>query len=98
MNTLTYFKAATEAMFAQEGAMTVPQFISYAHEVLRGEGAEYLYERIAEIRGEIAQFGDAGPGALFHLRPAVAEFNQIAARYEQLTGHSVPRLALPSPR
>ena len=78
--------------------MTKHQFIVYAEEVLFGEGVECLYERIAEIRGEIARFGDAGPGSLYRLSKDIQSYNRIGERWAALTGRHFNRLAIPCPR
>lgn len=78
-----------------EPLMTAKQFISYAEEMLFGEGTECLHERIAEVQGEINMFGDSGPGSMLRLRESVTLYNNVAARYEQLTGAKVQRLRMP---
>lgn len=79
--------------------MTADEFISYAYEVLFGEGVEPLLEQIAEYNSEVAMFGDAGPGMGLRLGLAITEYNRIARRYEYLTGSKVPALPyMRSPR
>lgn len=73
--------------------MTAAEFIEYAAEVLNDE--ESLYERIAEVRSEVAMFGDAGPGACYRIIQSIRERNQIADRYQQLTGIEVKPMAIP---
>ena len=72
--------------------MTRDEFVSYAYEILFGEGAEPLFEQIAEFNSEVAMFGDAGPGAGCRLRQSIDEYNRIARQYERLTGTRVPAL------
>ena len=87
---LQNFLAWSEAVYAAEGAMTKEKFLSYAAEAL-GEGAECLFERIAECQSEINMFGDSGPGSMYRLRQSVDEYNQIGRRYAELTGsHFTP--------
>lgn len=78
--------------------MTRDEFISYAYEVLYGEGSECLFDSIAEYNNEVAMFGDAGPGHGYRLRQQIAEYNSIGARYSSLTGQPFQRLALRLPR
>lgn len=79
-------------------SMNATQFVAYAQEVLFGEAAEPLFEQISEAAGEIAMFGDAGPGALYRLRESVAEYNAIGRQWARLTGQPFRQVALPSPR
>lgn len=88
----------SEAVFAQEDAMTRDEFCNYASDMIYGEGAECLHERISEIQGEINMFGDSGPGSMFHLRRSIDEHNQISRMYLQLTGVEAPILRMPSYR
>lgn len=64
--------------------MTRDEFLEYAQWVL-GEGAESLYEQLAEYNSEVAMFGDAGPGAGLRLHQAIAEYNGVARQYARLT-------------
>jgi hypothetical protein len=73
-----------------EQTMSRDEFLAYAEEVLFGEGAECLYEAVAEHNGEVAMFGDAGPGSGYRLRQSIAEFNSIARQYARLTGRRTP--------
>jgi hypothetical protein len=79
-------------------SMSRDEFIAYAYEVIFGEGAECLMERIAEARNEIAMFGDAGPGALHRLRQDVADYNRIGETLQRLTGENFRRISLPMSR
>jgi hypothetical protein len=70
--------------------MTREEFIEYAHEALFGEGFESLCESVAEHNGEVAMFGDAGPGSALQLLKRLAEYRSIARQYERLTGIQAP--------
>lgn len=78
--------------------MTADEFVKYANDVLFGDGAECLFESIAEAKSEIARFGDAGPGRLHSLRQSVREYNSIGARWSKLTGSRFDPISLPYPQ
>ena len=79
-------------------SMTREEFIVYAEELLFGEGSECLFERIAEIKSEIAMFGDSGPGSIYHLREDVAQYNRVGATWSRLTGRKFSPVAIPCSR
>lgn len=85
----------SERVFAEHGAMDVPDFINYASVELFGEGSEHIYETICQCQSEINMFGDSGPGSMLRLGEQVAEFNKVADRYTQLTGCEVQRPRMP---
>ncbi len=74
--------------------MTADEFVAYAHDVLFGEATEPLFEQISQYEGEVAMFGDAGPGAGLQLRQSIEEYDKIARRYEKLTGELVPPIVV----
>jgi hypothetical protein len=80
--------------------MTRDQFIAYAHEVTSGEALEPLYEQLAEHEGEIARFGDAGPGRTTLLLEACREVRAIERQLARLERRQERdfRLAVRSPR
>ena len=78
--------------------MTREEFIVYAEDLLFGEGSEGLFETIAEIKSEIAMFGDSGPGSIYRLREEVARYNNIGATWSRLTGRKFNPVAIPCPR
>lgn len=96
MSTFAFNRQQSSLAFAHHGAMSRDEFVSYAHEYLFGEGVEGLYENISQCASEIAAYGDSGPGSMLCLGEQIAEFNRVADRYTQLTGHAVQRPRLPS--
>lgn len=82
---------STVAVMDLDAAMTTEEFIAYADDVLFGEDADYLLERVAEC----------GPGSRLDagthksLAAAILHHNQVAARYEKLTGRRVRQVSLP---
>lgn len=78
--------------------MTKDEFIRYAESYLDQDHMESLHERIAEIRSEIAMYGDSGPGSIYRLRQEQRQYARIAATYERLTGRTLPKFpAIPVP-
>lgn len=78
--------------------MTKDEFIAYAETYMDPDHLEALHERIAEIRSEIAMFGDSGPGSIYRLRQEQRQYARIATTYERLTGRTLPKFpAIPVP-
>ena len=67
-------------------AMTKEEFIRYAHEMLSPEILEPLYDQIAEHNGEVARFGDSGPGTLLRINASVAQIRGIEKQLARLEG------------
>ena len=66
--------------------MTKDQFIAYAHEYLSPSGLEGLFEMIDEFNGEVARFGDGGPGSLLRLRAEIMKVHRIERQLARLEG------------
>jgi hypothetical protein len=79
--------------------MTEEQFKEHACDVLT-DGLEGLYEQIAEHNGEVARFGDSGPGRMRQLLDSVARVHEIERQMARLHGAKfVPtRFSIRSPR
>lgn len=56
----------------KEKTMSEKEFIEYASYAL-SEGLESLYEIISEHNGEVAMFGDSGPGRLLHINSMIQD-------------------------
>jgi hypothetical protein len=80
--------------------MNQHQFIQMIQSEDFSQHMEALYERCAEIEGEIARFGDSGPGSLFRLRQSLDQVKKQKAQYERLSGCTFPYQipSLPHPR
>lgn len=66
--------------------MTAEQFCAYARERLSPDALADLRESIAEHNGEVAAFGDAGPGSFARLAGEVRSLMRIERQLARLEG------------
>ncbi len=80
--------------------MTRDEFIAYAHQALSGEALESLYDIISEHNGEVAMFGDSGPGAILRIHASTASVNSIERQLARLEARAPRnfRFGVRSPR
>ena len=66
--------------------MNREEFIKYAKEVLSYESLEPLFDSISEHNGEVARYGDSGPGSLLWIQKAIREVTSIERQLARLEG------------
>jgi hypothetical protein len=68
--------------------MNRKEFLDYAVDLCSGDNLEGFYESIDEHNGEVARFGDSGPGTAVRLHAFAAQLRKVDAQYQRLTGNA----------